>query len=697
MGTVFSFNSSGNYSKALNEFDSFFEPFRDIDKKKKKMDINGISFQYRPRQDFLARGIMQAIREKKIYIVQAGVGIGKSMGYLIPIFITANNVTEFNKIIISTSNIGLQHQLQKEVENVSQMLNIPIKVAIAKGVNNYACLSIINELLQQGDVDSAIIQKIKNEIIENSIIDFDELQEISEKVRKKISLKSRSACNNCSLPCTYKQLHKNVSNANIVITNHNYFVQSTISGKDYIYDADMFVFDEAHKLEGAIRDIASFTYRYDEICKKINLYANNRNPLFPFRGQEYNNACNLIKDIGSFYSGVRKNCSNYFNKNCKDPSITITDCNYMPLQIEGLDTIISKIINELKTFLADMDNINNQIGIYNSQEIQYFRNLLSLFYDMLKTHNKEKICWVNYDEVNSITINYTCRDTSDISKSIFKRNIPIICTSGTLVDLNGRYEFFRNGLGLTDIIYGKDRIWEKTPPYYSPYDFKKNCLVYYDESMNNPKDNIDHYVEDLVHKLPLLMEMTHGRCLVLFTSKETMNKVYRRIDMSQFNFPVYIQGSESNNQLRQKFEKNVKSCLFATGAFWEGIDIRGSSLSHVIITRLPFANVDAIMEAKSNDIKGDIKNAVYLNDMLQKFAQGTGRLIRSKNDKGIISCLDPRITSYFEYIKRVTPFVNYTNDINEAIQFCNNNIISRDVSRPRKKALIPNNKKDNEV
>ena len=70
MGTVFSFNSSGNYSKALNEFDSFFEPFRDIDKKKKKMDINGISFQYRPRQDFLARGIMQAIREKKIYIVQ---------------------------------------------------------------------------------------------------------------------------------------------------------------------------------------------------------------------------------------------------------------------------------------------------------------------------------------------------------------------------------------------------------------------------------------------------------------------------------------------------------------------------------------------------------------------------------------------------------------------------------------------------
>lgn len=682
MGTFF----NSGYDKAENDFNNFFEPFRkEKDKHPKKnvrLEINGISFQYRPRQDFFARGILKAIRDKNIFVVQAGVGIGKSIGYLIPIFCSFNNVTEFNSVIISTSNINLQHQLQKEIESVSKMLNVPIKVAIAKGVNNYACLSKIDKLLQAGDVDSQIISQIKDEIIKRGIIDLDELGEISEKIKKKIHLSSRSFCNNCSTSCIYRQLHKDISIAHIIITNHNYFVQSSNMNRDFVYNADMIVFDEAHKLESAIRDICTFTYYFDTICDKINYYENNN--LFRKGSKEAENASNLIKNIGILFSSIRANSSKYYNRTCEDSSIKITDCNHIPLYIDGLEPLIIDTMSKLRCFIQCVTIINNKNGFFCDSRIQYLTDLLNSFNDALQKDNSKNIYWVTFSKNNRINISCTCRNTDRITNSIFNRNIPIVCTSGTLIDLNGGYETFENDLGLNRITLKDKGIFERAP-LASPYDFEHNSLFYYDLSMNNPKTNKNAYIQDLINKLPDLIQMTHGRCLILFTSKETMNTVYNNIDMTQFAFPIYMQGQASNSVLREKFGKNVKSCLFATGSFWEGVDIHGPSLSHVIITRLPFANVDAIMEAKSNDTISDTKNAVYLNDMLQKFAQGTGRLIRSTNDKGIITCLDPRIKNYLEYIKLVTPFKNFTCDIDTVKEYSENNIISRDVPRVRKK------------
>lgn len=682
MGTLF----YSNYDNAVNSFNSFFEPFRKVKeehpKRNVRLEINGVSFQYRPRQDFFARGILKAIRDKNIYIVQAGVGIGKSIGYLIPIFCTIDNVTEFNKVIISTSNINLQHQLQKEIDIVSKMLNVPIKVAIAKGINNYACLSKIDKLLQAGDVDSKVISQIRDEIIKRGVIDIDELSEISDSIKKKISLSSRSLCNNCSMSCIYRQLHKDISNANIIITNHNYFVQSINMDRDFVYDADMFVFDEAHKLEGAIRDICSYTYYFDSICDKINYYLNNN--LLKKGSKEAENASNLIKNIGSLFSSIRLNSSKYFNKTREDSSIRITDCAHIPLCIDGLEPLINDIIIRLNYFIHNVNVVNNKNGFFHDNRVKFLANLLNSFRDALQKDNSKNIYWVTFSKNNRINISCTCRNTDKITNSIFSRNIPIVCTSGTLIDLNGGYETFENDLGLNRITLKNKGIFERAP-LASPYDFEHNSLFYYDLSMNNPKTNKNAYIQDLINKLPDLIQMTHGRCLILFTSKETMNTVYNNIDMTHFSFPIYMQGQASNSVLREKFGKNVKSCLFATGSFWEGVDIHGPSLSHVIITRLPFANVDAIMEAKSNDTISDTKNAVYLNDMLQKFAQGTGRLIRSTNDKGIITCLDPRIKNYLEYIKLVTPFKNFTCDIDTVKEYSESNIISRDVPRVRKK------------
>ena len=90
--------------------------------------------------------------------------------------------------------------------------------------------------------------------------------------------------------------------------------------------------------------------------------------------------------------------------------------------------------------------------------------------------------------------------------------------------------------------------------------------------------------------------MTNGKALILFTSKKTMNTVYEILKQEEFPFELLLQTDNNATEIKEQFSKDTDSCLFATGAFWEGIDIKGKSLSNLIITRLPFDQVDAVTQ-----------------------------------------------------------------------------------------------------
>ena len=129
-----------------------------------------------------------------------------------------------------------------------------------------------------------------------------------------------------------------------------------------------------------------------------------------------------------------------------------------------------------------------------------------------------------------------------------------------------------------------------------------------------------------------------------------------------------------NSTLCKEFEKDVHSCLFSTG-LWEGIDVKGESLSNVIITRLPFPVVDAVTEAKACKYSSkDAYEEVYENAMLKKLAQAMGRLIRNKTDVGSICILDSRVVEHFDGIKNCTPYVRFTDNINDIIKFFNKKV-----------------------
>jgi len=132
----------------------------------------------------------------------------------------------------------------------------------------------------------------------------------------------------------------------------------------------------------------------------------------------------------------------------------------------------------------------------------------------------------------------------------------------------------------------------------------------------------------------------------LFTSKSDMRYVYEYLkNTSDLSFPILMQEEGNTYQVKSKFMKDIDATLLATGAFWEGIDIKGKSLSNLIIVRLPFPLVDPIVEAKAKEYT-DGFGKVYLKEMLLKLKQGVGRAIRSGDDTALISILDSRIGRY---------------------------------------------------
>lgn len=650
------------YLKAINDVENSFE---EIFKKKK------LGFSRRENQRDFAVDIMNCIKDNQILLVQAGVGIGKSMGYIVPIFCTHKNITKFDKIIISTSSIALQQQLLTDINFVSKLLKVgDLKVEVAKGVNNYVCLKALSDY-ETRNIPLYLRKKLENlksDMEQKNSVDKSDLIDVGEKVWRNVQLKNNLSCSNCnySRVCLYKQHLKDLERANIIVTNHAYFVNAAKSDNEIISNADMYVFDEAHELEDAIRNVDENKYMLIDF--KDDIYSLIKGG-FLNDEKSCDIAYKLITDLRNLFCKIKYDSINEFNKNTKDEKISITDCDKISVNgakyVKDIKIIINKFSYLIKKLTSDRDiKFNRNI----SRIINKFYQYCDVFYDLSTGKNSKNIYWADFFEDNKINLGFVNKNDSMAIERIFGSNKPVVCTSATLLDANGSYNYFKEWLHLNELS-GRSIVDGRV--YESPFNYKNNSIFYYDTSVSNP-NNYNEYIYDLVNRINDLIIVTEGKVLVLFTAKSTMKKVYDAIVKKNIGYNIMMQGQMDNTSLCKKFEQDTNSCLFATGSFWEGIDIKGKALSNVIITRLPFSVVDAITESKASKYSSDEAfRMVYLNDMVQKMAQGCGRLIRNKNDKGIICCLDSRVLKYLDSIKKCTPYVKYTDNIDDIIKFSN--------------------------
>ncbi len=209
-----------------------------------------------------------------------------------------------------------------------------------------------------------------------------------------------------------------------------------------------------------------------------------------------------------------------------------------------------------------------------------------------------------------------------------------VLTSATL-SVDGRFDYVRARLGLDDAA-------EIRVP--SEFDYRAQTLLSLPRRMPLPRE--ERYAEAVAWETRQLLRCSRGRAFVLFTSYATMRTVVRLLEL-ELEYPVLVQGTAPRSVLLEEFRHTPNAVLFATSSFWQGVDVQGEQLSAVIIDKLPFVSPgDPVVAARIEALTAEGVSAFEQYQVplaILALLQGLGRLIRHRNDRGVLAVLDPRL------------------------------------------------------
>ncbi|MHC4860577.1 MAG: ATP-dependent DNA helicase, partial [Planctomycetota bacterium] len=217
----------------------------------------------------------------------------------------------------------------------------------------------------------------------------------------------------------------------------------------------------------------------------------------------------------------------------------------------------------------------------------------------------------------------------------------VVLTSATLtVGRDRSFAFLRDRLGLPEA---------EEEALGSPFDFVRQVKVYLPGEMPDPRSG-DGYEEAVAREVMRAVERSDGRAFVLFTSYRMLDRVFDQVreEIEGRGYRLLRQGGGlPRSRLLEVFREDVTSVLFGTDSFWQGVDVPGEALSHVVITKLPFEVPDRpLVMARLEEIEARGGNAFMeysLPRAVLKLKQGFGRLIRNREDRGAVTILDPRV------------------------------------------------------
>lgn len=633
--------------------------------------INDKDMEFREGQSEMACEIVDAIIQQKNLVVEAGVGIGKSFAYLVPLIYY--NYYLQKPVVIATSTIALQEQLQGDIAFIMKKLQLFPEVLLAKGMTNFICKFHFKEffndrrnLQQYADIYEEI-NKGGNEPSDWQIKLPDELWQ-----KFRINNYNYYECRRCEYRdvCHYHNLRLHLQKTKgIIICNQDMLtvdLRFKREMKDGLFTENIgvIVVDEAHNLEEKVR----FAYT-DELTEKY-----------------------LVKTLRYAYNGIKKVPPN-LQKHIEIVFIEIKKIfelihQQIKKQIaqarkqgQDADRFTIKVPSDL---LAKISDIAEEIMIAHAVSIRKTGGRVNMqleqVIDFFKAWQDDKTYLVWAENAKNPTI-YLC--PTKVNEKIgelffggstgFRQGFNTIFTSATLSnevneDLMLSYRYF---LQNTNLPVNKSILAE---PKYSPFAYDKHSKLFYTDEIINPQKDRGRFVEESIALLVNLLQISQGKALILFTSKADMQNVYQKLLNLNLGYTLIKQNEiSSQQQLIAQFKRDINSVLLATGTFWEGISIEGIALSHLIIYKLPFPLPEPIINEKCKQSKNPL-DEVLVPEMIIKLKQGVGRLIRNKTDKGIVSIIDSRLgdkskANYKEKVWQALPVKQRTNNLAELKKF----------------------------
>ena len=630
-------------------------------------------FEYRAEQNQMALNVQKALENKKNLIVEAGTGVGKSLAYLIPAINYSINSNE--KIVISTNTIGLQEQLiDKDLPLVMNILGLntddDTNFSLLKGRSNYLCLQKFESQvsLQTIDTNSGILMsKIIVWLHSSNSGDLNEMN-ISRSdhraILNKFNAEKSLRCMGLEGQCFLRQARNKANESNAIIVNHSLLMSDLISEGSILPPYENLIIDEAHHIEDQassafafsinrtlINDLLSDFVGSENIYERLRrVFTRDSNPVaINELGILDDNTQNIVRrlqenfaslfsigflsqhlEISKFKSDKIRVSANHQINNWED----LADLS------DNLIVLLEEFLNVLNDLIKTLETKINLIGIteyLGITEASYSnaKSLTSHLLEFFSENQKHFVYWILSDSSRETSsFNGAPFVVGDILyKELFSQKESVVLTSATLTsDEKFEHINFRTGFHPDEsLILG------------SPFDYQSSALLLIPNDIPDPRNT--NYLEYVASAIKIICEKAPGGVLVLFTSYSALNTVYDLIKKEKsLNKNLLAQGIHgSPRNLLQIINSDNESLILGTSSFWEGVDLKGSALNSLVITRLPFdVPSDPIYQARFENYANGF-NEFAVPNAIMKFRQGFGRLIRSKDDKGVIVVLDNRI------------------------------------------------------
>lgn len=625
-------------------------------------------FNPRESQQKMAQAVREAIKTKQQLVVEAGTGTGKTFAYLVPA------LRAKCKIIISTGSKALQDQLYgRDLPTIVQAIDFKGQLALLKGRSNYLCLERLAQQLLVGNQQTDNILKELSYLRRWSSTtedgDINTCVKIAEdSLIWPLVTSTHDNCLGVDCPkyqdCFVVKARRRAMDADIVVVNHHLFMADRVvkeSGfSELIPYADAVIFDEAHQ----IPDIASQYFGQQLTSRQLMNVAKDIIVIYRTELQDTSqlqtSADQLIKCIqdlrlafGSltpqshFLGNFRGDLADLLQKNLRRTA---------PLQ----QALV--LLKEALEFCHD--TVKSSLGRSTALDTLYERVMLYL--NRFKRLKEVTIPGFSYwYECNPrhFTLALTPLSIAErFHELMIEKPSSWIFTSATL-SVNEGFEHFTQRLGLTE---------SKTLLLPSPFDYANQALLCVPRHLPSP--NQFDVAQKLADMLKPVIEANHGRCFFLCTSNQMMRELAEAFRASM-TLPVLVQGETSKEALLNQFITAGNALLVATNSFWEGVDVRGNTLSCVIIDKLPFTTPDdPLLKARMEDCRlrgGNPFNDVQLPEAIIILKQGVGRLIRDISDRGLLVICDHRLVTrpYGATFLNSLPPTPRTRDLISAIEF----------------------------
>lgn len=614
-------------------------------------------YEFREEQLQMAHEVSRALTSSDHLIVEAGTGVGKSFAYLIPAI--SHALRSEQKVVISTNTISLQEQLvTKDIPFLQRVLPRDFNILLAKGRRNYLSRRRLKNLLnyERGLFDTyeeveqlAAIEEWAEQSVDGSRADLP-LQPHAQVWDKVASDRDNCLGRNCETydTCFYFKVRREMHNADLLIINHHLLFsdlairQASDSTMGILPDYDYLIIDEAHHLEATATSHASINFNNTRVKWLLDSLYNERSD--DGLARRFNSS-----ELEAQTIEAREQTNKLFNSILEEIKgleesgygTTLTHRIHEGDFIENvLDAPLAAIEKTLKGLQdqAPTEDDEQEI-IAHQRHCERLRDELDM---LIRQNDPNYVYWIEISTRNHpprIVLNATPANVNQmLQEYLFREKSSVIMTSATL-STNRNFAYFKARVGINDC---------RELLVHSPFNFKEQVQLHIPKDMPDPRSR--EFTSSVIDKIRHYLRLTHGKAFVLFTSYKMMDEVYDAIapDLEEIGITAFKQGGDlSRTDMLEAFREDTDSVLFGTASFWEGVDVRGAALSNVIITRLPFeVPTHPVMEARVKQIKesgGDEFSEFSLPEAILRLKQGFGRLIRTKNDRGIVVILDPRI------------------------------------------------------